>query len=92
MELFFIISLALLLFGTFGGNAVRAGERDQSRSYYDRGGSFSGSSIDHGKNSSFYDRNGRFSGSAIRNSDGTTSFYDKNGHFTGSSQSTTQPR
>jgi hypothetical protein len=65
----------------------------QSRSFYDRNGSFVGSSSSsHGNSSSFYDKSGRFSGSAIRNSDGTTSFYDKSGHFTGSSTNTTQPR
>src|SRR5215471_7914005 len=93
MEVFFIICLTLFIVGSLGSSSsVRAGERDQTRSYYDRNGSFSGSSIDHGKDASFYDRSGKFSGSAIRNSNGTTSFYDKNGHFTGSSTSTTQPR
>jgi len=93
MEVFFFICLTLFIVGSLGSSSsVRAQARDQTRSYHDRNGSFSGSSIDHGKDASFYDRNGKFSGSAIRNSDGTTSFYDKSGHFTGSSQSTTQPR
>jgi hypothetical protein len=65
---------------------------DVSRSFYDQRGSFSGSSIDHGKGSSFYDRDGRFSGSAIRNSDGTTSYFGPDGKFRGSSTNTTQPR
>jgi len=89
-ELLFITTVALLI--TFGTGSSRADPRDQSRSYYDNNGSFSGSSIDHGKDASFYDRNGRFSGSAIRNSNGTTSFYDKSGHFTGSSVDTTPKR
>jgi len=72
-------------------NMASASEREQTRSYYDRNGSFAGSSSTHGNSSSFYDKSGRFDGSAIRNSDGTTSFYDKSGHFTGSS-TTTQPR
>jgi len=94
MEVFFIICITLFIVGSLGSSssAQTATTRDQSRSYWDRNGSFSGSSIDHGKDSSFYDRNGSFSGSAIRNSDGTTSFYDKSGHFTGSSKSTTQPK
>jgi len=95
MEIFFIICLALMIVGSLGSSRAQTADtvrRDQSRSYYDRNGSFSGSSIDHGKDASFYDRDGKFSGSAIRNSNGTTSFYDKNGHFTGSSTSTTQPR
>ena len=93
MEIFFFVSLALLIFGLSSSRAQTAATvRDQTRSYYDRGGSFAGSSIDHGKDASFYDRDGKFSGSAVRNSDGTTSFYDRSGHFTGSSKSTTQPR
>lgn|SRR5262249_43972787 len=70
---------------------TKARSAEQSRSFYDKNGHFSGSSIRHGNSSSFYDRNGRFSGSAIRNSDGTTSFYDARGRFTGSSTNTTQP-
>jgi hypothetical protein len=89
----FFICLTLFIVGSLGSSStVRAGERDQTRSYYDRNGSFSGSSIDHGKDASFYDRDGKFSGTAVRNSDGTTSFFDKAGHFTGSSHNTTQPR
>ena len=89
MEIFFIICVVLMIVGSFGSSTtVRAEPRDQTRSYYDRNGSFAGSSIDHGKDASFYDRSGKFSGTAVRNSDGTTSFYDKSGHFTGSSTST----
>ena len=51
-----------------------------SRSFYDRNGSFAGSSVTRGNLTSFTDRNGRFDGSAIRNSDGTTTFCDKNDH------------
>jgi hypothetical protein len=71
---------------------AHAGERDASRSFYDRNGSFAGSSSSHGNSTSFTDRSGRFNGSAIRNSDGTTSFYDKRGRFTGSSTNTSQPK
>jgi hypothetical protein len=57
----------------------------QTRSFYDKSGSFAGSSsiYNAGRNTSFYDRNGGFAGSAIRHGN-STSFYDKNGHFTGS--------
>jgi hypothetical protein len=60
--------------------------QDQRRSFYDRNGSFAGSSTTYnaGRNTSFYDKSGSFAGSAIRNSDGTTSFYDARGRFTGS--------
>ena len=68
------------------------GQSSTSRSFYDRNGSFAGSSVTRGNSTSFSDRNGRFDGTAIRNSDGTTSLYDKSGHFTGSSTNTTQPR
>jgi hypothetical protein len=75
-----VVLLALLI-GGFG--RARADER---RSFYDRNGSFAGSTTtyDNGKRTSAYDRNGRFDDNAIRNSDGTTSFYDRNGHFVGS--------
>ena len=94
MEVFFIICVTLMIVGSLGSSssAQTATTRDQSRSYWDRNGSFSGSSIDHGKGSSFYDRDGRFSGSAIRNSDGTTSYFGPDGKFRGSSTNTTQPR
>jgi hypothetical protein len=92
-EMLFIISIVLLVIGSFGGSSsVRAGDRDQTRSFYDRSGSFAGSSNSHGNASSFYDRDGKFSGSAIHNSDGTTSFFDQSGKFRGSSTNTTQPR
>src|SRR5262249_54740667 len=89
----FIISVVLIIIGSGSSSrSVRAGERDQIRSYYDRNGSFARSSSSHGKTTNFKGRNGRFDGTAIRNSDGTTSFYDKSGHFTGSSTNTTQPK
>jgi hypothetical protein len=73
--------------------AIRpAPAQTQSRSFYDRSGSFAGSSVTRGNTSSFYDKSGRFDGSAIKNSDGTTSFYDARGRFTGSSTNTTQPK
>jgi len=67
-------------------------EPSMSRSFYDRYGSFAGSSVTRGNQTTFTDRNGHFDGSAIRNRDGTISFYDRNGHFTGSTTNTTQPR
>jgi hypothetical protein len=92
-EMLFIISVALIIIGSLGGSGtVRAGERDQTRSFYDRSGSFAGSSNSHGNASSFYDRGGKFSGSAIHNSDGTTSYFDQSGKFRGSSTNTTQPK
>jgi hypothetical protein len=66
--------------------------RDRSDAFYDRNGSFAGSTITHGNSTSAYDQAGRYDGQAIRNSDGTTSFYDHSGHFVGSRSSTTQPR
>ena len=94
MEIFFFICLTLFIVGSLGSSStVRAEPRtDQTRSYWDRNGSFAGSSVDHGKDASFYDRDGKFSGTAVKNSDGTTSFFDKAGRFTGSSHNTTQPR
>lgn len=73
--------------------AARAEPLDQ-RSFWDRNGSFAGSSSTHngGRDTSLYDHNGHFSGSVIRNSNGTSSFYDHNGHFTGSSTNTSQPK
>lgn len=62
-----------------------AAQAEDTRSFYDRNGSFAGSSSTNGRNTSVQDRNGSFSGSVIRNSNGTSSFYDRNGHFTGSS-------
>jgi hypothetical protein len=59
-------------------------EPSSARTFYDRNGSFAGSSVTRGNSTSFTDRSGRFDGTAIKNSDGTTSFYDKSGHFTGS--------
>jgi hypothetical protein len=56
-----------------------------SRSFYDRSGSFAGSTVTRGNSTSAYDRNGSFGGTIIRNSDGSSSFYDRNGHFAGSS-------
>jgi hypothetical protein len=67
-------------------------EPASSRSFYDRSGSFAGSTTTRGNSTSAYDRNGRFDGSAIKNSDGTTSFYDSRGRFTGSSTNTTPQR
>jgi hypothetical protein len=65
---------------------MSASQAQSSRSFYDRNGSFAGSTSSHGNTTSAYDRNGSFAGSAIHNSDGTTSYYDRNGHFTGSSK------
>jgi hypothetical protein len=67
-------------------------EPSSARSFYDRNGSFAGSSTTRGNSTSFTDRNGRFDGSATKNSDGTTSFYDRNGHLTGSTVNTTPRR
>ena len=64
--------------------ATPAVAQSNTRSFYDRNGSFAGSSSSHGNSTSFSDRNGQFSGSAIRNSNGTTSTYDSRGRFTGS--------
>jgi hypothetical protein len=78
---------------------LAAAQQSTSRSFYDRNGSFAGSSVTTPRGpvqgsgtSSFYGPDGHFTGSAIRNSDGTTSLYDRNGRFTGSSTNTTQPR
>jgi hypothetical protein len=92
-----ILCSATLLIGCFdpacGQSADRPFDtRSRSNAFYDRNGSFAGSTIQHGNSTAAYDRNGRFDGTAIRNSDGTTSFYDRSGHFTGSRSNTTQPR
>ena len=63
-----------------------------TRSFYDRNGSFAGSSSQQRNTTSFSDRNGRFDGTSIRNSDGTTSLYDRNGHFSGSVTNTSPRR
>jgi hypothetical protein len=75
-------------------SCVKAQAEDRTRSFYDRNGSFAGSTSTYndGKNTTVTDRNGKFDGSVIRNSNGTTSFYDKNGHFTGSSTDTSRRR
>jgi hypothetical protein len=83
--------MALLVIAMWFISAAGA-EPSSSRSFYDRNGSFAGSSVTRGNATSFTDRNGRFDGTAIRNSDGTTSLYDRNGHFTGSVTNTTPRR
>ena len=37
----------------------------QTRSFYDRNGSFAGSSVTRGNSTSFTDRNGRYTGSTV---------------------------
>jgi hypothetical protein len=41
------------------------GQSSISRSFYDRNGSFAGSSVTRGNETSFTDRNGRFNGTAL---------------------------
>jgi hypothetical protein len=67
-------------------------QQSTSRAYYDRNGSFAGSSTTHGNQTTFTDRAGKFEGTSIRNSDGTTSHYDRAGRFIGSTTTTTTPR
>jgi hypothetical protein len=55
----------------------------QSRSFYDGGGHFAGSSVTRGNSTSFSDSRGHFAGSSIRHGN-STSFYDRSGHYTGS--------
>ena len=55
----------------------------QSQSFYDRNGSFAGSTIRSGNETFVYDRNG-YAGRGIRYSDGTINFYDRHGRFFGS--------
>jgi hypothetical protein len=81
---------SLLVIGATATAALA--EPSTSRSFYDRNGSFAGSSMTQGNSTSVYDRNGHFDGSSIRNSHGTTSFYDRNGHFVDSSTNTTPRR
>jgi hypothetical protein len=76
------LSLAAVVIAT-GASAEDA--RKSSRSFYDRNGSFAGSSVTRGSSTSVYDARGSFAGSAIRNSDGTTSFFNGRGSFVGSS-------
>jgi hypothetical protein len=86
----FWFGLLWLLFSIFG-NSAKA-EPSRSRAFYDRSGSFAGSTITRGNSTNAYDKNGHLSGTIIRNSNGTSSFYDGRGHFAGSSVNTTQPR
>jgi hypothetical protein len=93
----FTIAASLILTLFLLGSALA--DPLDTKSFYDRDGSFAGSSsAQHGSgvsgsnSTSFYDRDGRFSGSSIRNSNGTTSLYDRNGHFTGSVVNTSPPR
>ena len=85
MAVLIVVALAVWL-------ASARAEPAAQRSFYDRNGSFAGSSATRGNSTSFSDRNGRFDGSAIKNSDGTTSVYDARGHFTGSSTNMTPRR
>jgi hypothetical protein len=71
--------------------SIAFGQSSTSRSFYDRSGSFAGSSVTRGNQTTFTDRNGRFDGTSIRNRDGTTSVYDARGRFVGSSTNTTAP-
>jgi hypothetical protein len=87
-----ICMAALIIIALIAWLAAARAEPSSSRSFYDRNGSFAGSSVTRGNSTSFTDRNGHFDGTAIRNSNGTTSFYDRNGHFTGSSTDTTPRR
>jgi hypothetical protein len=76
--------LKTLILATVLLPSLAFGQSSTSRSFYDRNGSFAGSSVTRGNETTFTDRNGRFDGTSIKNSDGTTSVYDRNGHFTGS--------
>jgi hypothetical protein len=68
--------------------ATAHAEPSHSRSFYDKSGSFAGSSVECGNSTRLYDKAGRFDGSVIRNSEGTASFYDASGRFAGSSTNT----
>jgi hypothetical protein len=54
----------------------------QSQSYYDRHGSFTGSSSTHNGNMAFRDRHGHFTGSAITHGN-STAIYDARGRYQG---------
>jgi hypothetical protein len=87
------ILLAASLLASLAGSPARA---QQSSSFYDKGGNFSGSSIQHSQGAgnagtSFYGSNGQFSGSSITHGN-TRSFYDKNGHYQGSTINTSPKR
>ena len=58
------LSLAAVVIAT-GAGAQDA--RQSSRSFYDRNGSFAGSSVTRGNSTSVYDARGSFAGSTIRN-------------------------
>jgi hypothetical protein len=79
-----LISLALAVAVVFTVRIISS--HAQQSNFFDKNGSYAGSSVDHGRTTTFTDRNGRFDGTSIRNNDGTTSLYDRNGHFTGSVQ------
>jgi hypothetical protein len=64
-----------------------AGAQTSTKSFYNKNGSFAGSSVTRGNSSSFYNERGSFAGSAIRHGN-STSFYDGHGRYTGSSINT----
>jgi hypothetical protein len=85
-------AIVLIIFAPIMWAASALAEPSSSKSFYDRNGSFAGSSVTRGNTTRVYDARGRFDGTAIKNSDGTTSFYDARGRFTGSTVNTTPRR
>jgi hypothetical protein len=84
--------LLVIGFALFLVAKCSAASAEESKSFYNKNGSFVGSSSTRDNSTSFSDRNGHFDGTAIKNSNGTTSLYDRNGHFTGSVVNTTPKR
>ena len=76
--------LALWLLTTF---ASAAKADSISKSFYDRNGSFAGSSVTRGNAGSYYDGRGRFSGSSVTYGN-QTRYYDNAGRYSGSTINT----
>jgi hypothetical protein len=75
---------ALFLIILFAAMAASNSARSQTSSFFDKNGSFAGSSVRTSPSSqSFFDKSGRFEGTT-KTIGNQTIIYDKNGHFQGS--------
>jgi hypothetical protein len=85
-----LIVSSLAVFAVLAVMAQTASADSINRSFYDKSGSFAGSSVSRGNSDSFYDKSGRFSGSSIQHGN-QRSFYDGSGRYSGST-TITSPR
>jgi hypothetical protein len=67
--------------------AQEASAESITKSFYDKSGSFAGSSVQRNNQSSYYDRSGRFDGSSVQHGN-STSYYDHAGRYSGSTINT----